>query len=143
MARIRTFVDSGVLIAAFKGAGRLGEAALSILEDANRDFISSDFVRLEVLPKPICYGRQDEFDFYETFFASVRRMIHSSRKLVQEAQAEAEFVGLSAVDALHVAAAKRGRCDELVTTERPEKPLFRVSDLAIITICPAIESAPT
>lgn len=41
------------------------------------------------------------------------------------AQREAVKSGLSAMDALHVAAAYLGQADELVTTERPEKPLFR------------------
>jgi predicted nucleic acid-binding protein len=108
MPRIRTFVDSGVLISAFKGELVLRQRAQAILKDRVRDFISSDFVRLEVLPKPTCYGRKDEREFYELFFGGVKRMIPSTRTLVSEAQTEAEAAGLSAVDALHVAAAKRG-----------------------------------
>jgi hypothetical protein len=54
---VRTFLDSGVLIAAFKGAPQLREAALQVLEDPNRVFVTSPFVRLEVLPKAI-FNRQ-------------------------------------------------------------------------------------
>jgi predicted nucleic acid-binding protein len=134
MARTRTFIDAGVLMRAFRGEEDLAEVPLEVLDDPTRDFVTSDFVRLEVLPKPVCYRQDDEREFYESFFAGAKRTVHSSRALVQEAQYEAEQVGLNAVDALHVAAAKRARCAELVTTEKSTKPLFRVQGLAIISV---------
>jgi len=48
---IRTFIDSGVLLAAARGTEACSETALTILEDQEREFASSEFVRLEVLPK--------------------------------------------------------------------------------------------
>ena len=134
MPRVRTFVDSGVLISAFQAAGDLSQRALAVLADPNRDFVSSDFVRLEVLPKAICYGRTDERKFYEAFFSRVTRVISASRALVAEAQVEAESWGLSAMDALYIAAARRGKCAELITTESPTKPLFRVPALRIVSL---------
>lgn len=41
---IRTFIDSGVLIAAARSSGSVSDRALEILEDENREFISSIFV---------------------------------------------------------------------------------------------------
>lgn len=130
----RTFIDSGVLIAAFRGGGNFGERALAVLQDQEREFITSVFVRLEVLPKPVAYGRSAEQSFYRTYFAAVKRMVPASRELIELAQSEAESFGLSAIDALHVAAAKRSRCHEFITTEGPTKPLFRVRGLQMTSI---------
>ena len=44
MAKLRTFIDSGVLLAAFKAGGELAENALAVLGDPERQFVSSDFV---------------------------------------------------------------------------------------------------
>jgi len=136
LTQLRTFIDSGVLLAAFKAAGELAENALAVLGDAERRFVSSDFVRLELLPKPICYGNDAERLFYETFFANVEQLVQASALLVEAAEREAEAVGLSALDALHIAAAKQTACDEFVTAEKSTKPLFRVAGLRVTTIRP-------
>lgn len=47
----RTFIDSGVLIGAARGTDAVSGKARAVLTDANRQFIASDLVRLEVLPK--------------------------------------------------------------------------------------------
>ncbi len=138
MAKLRSFIDSGVLLAAFKAGGELAENALAVLGDPERQFVSSDFVRLELLPKPICYGNDSERLFYETFFAGVEQSVRASSVLVEAAErkAEAEAVGLSAMDALHIAAAKHAACDDFVTAEKPTKPLFRVTGIQVTTIRP-------
>jgi O-acetylhomoserine (thiol)-lyase len=41
---IRTFLDSGVLLAAVRSLGRDRERALRVLEDPNRTFLTSPFV---------------------------------------------------------------------------------------------------
>jgi hypothetical protein len=44
----RTYVDSGVLIAAARGSGTLAERALSIISDTEaREFVCSDYVKLD------------------------------------------------------------------------------------------------
>lgn len=136
MAKVRTFIDSGILIAASRGTDELSAAALAILDDPNRVLVSSEFVRLEVLPKAKFHKRRAEVAFYETFFNALdrSRVVAISRALVAAALHEAVRSGLSAVDALHVAAANRAKCEELWTTERPEKPLFRVRRLVVRTI---------
>jgi hypothetical protein len=44
----RTFIDSGVLIAATRGTGGIAQTALTIIADPNREFVSSIFLKLEV-----------------------------------------------------------------------------------------------
>lgn len=104
--------------------------------DMDRQFVTSDLVRLELLPKPICYGNNEERRFYETFFASVEHVDRASHSLIDDAQREAETVGLSAIDALQIAAAKQAGCDEFVTAEKTTKPLFRVAGITITTVRP-------
>ncbi|NJM69767.1 MAG: hypothetical protein HC862_05815 [Scytonema sp. RU_4_4] len=50
-----TYVDSGVLLSATDGIGRIAEKALEILGDSQREFASSEFVKLEVSPKAVYY----------------------------------------------------------------------------------------
>ncbi|NEP43894.1 MAG: hypothetical protein F6K35_33605 [Okeania sp. SIO2H7] len=68
---IRTFIDAGVLIYAARSQGEIAEKALEILEDENREFASSIFLKLEVLPKAIYNGQGSEVKFYETFFTEI------------------------------------------------------------------------
>lgn len=51
MSPKRTFLDSGVLMAAARGTDDTALLALQILDDPDRKFVSSFFVKLEVLPK--------------------------------------------------------------------------------------------
>lgn len=67
----KTYLDSGVLITAFQGVQLNSVGANNILNDENREFVSSQFVKLEVLPKAIYNQQQKEKDFYETFFNAV------------------------------------------------------------------------
>jgi predicted nucleic acid-binding protein len=129
----RTFVDAGVLIAAACRIPEIADRALRLLDDPERGFVTSEFVRLEVVPKPSYHGFKDQVEFYEAFFSSAHRT-PVSKKLLEEALRGGRRFGLSACDAIHVAAARRGKCDEFITTEKPSKPLFRVSDLMVISL---------
>ncbi len=62
-----------------------------------------------------------EAKFYETFLAACCATVKSSEGLVQNAFDEASTNGPSAVDALHIAAAREGNCSEFVTAEKEEK----------------------
>jgi predicted nucleic acid-binding protein len=128
-----TFVDAGVLIAAACGVPEISERALRFLDDPDRAFVTSDFVRLEVMPKPWYHGFKDQVDFYEAFLSAARK-IPVSKRLLENAIQEACQFGLSACDAMHVAVARRGKCVELVTTEKSSKPLFRVSGLMVTSL---------
>lgn len=48
----RTYLDSGVLLAAFRMKEETGRRAMEILDDPERTLVVSDAVWLEVMPKP-------------------------------------------------------------------------------------------
>lgn len=126
----RTYVDSSVLIAAFRGEEPTAERALRILEDPERTLVVSGYVRLEVLPKPSFFRHAEELAFMDSCLERAEE-VPSSPALTERALAVACRYGLSAMDALHVAAAVAGRADELVTLEKPEKPICRVAELFV------------
>ncbi|PSR14937.1 nuclease [filamentous cyanobacterium CCP3] len=130
----RTFVDSGVLIAAARGENVIAEAALSFLADSTRIFVSSPFVRLEVLPKAIFNQKTVETEFYETFFSAVATWVTDTDRLVQQAHTLACNYGLAAIDALHVAAAIALEAEDLLTTEKSTKPMYRVPNIRVISV---------
>lgn len=129
-----TFVDTGVLIAAARGDGNACRRAFAILDDPQREFASSFFVKLEALPMPTYHRRDNEVAFLETFFAGVKHWPDPSTDLLGNAMTEACNAGLSALDALHVAAALAVQADVLVTTEKRRRSLHRVTSLPILTI---------
>jgi predicted nucleic acid-binding protein len=131
---MRTYIDTGVLIGAHHGKPAIAAKAMKILDDPDREFVSSVFLRLEALPKAIYQNQQDETSFYEAFFDAVIEWAAPLDTVIQDAYQEACRLGLSAVDALHVAAAMAVRADELVTTEKPGKPIHRVTSLKVTTI---------
>jgi len=135
-ALIHTFIDSGVLISAATGRDALFERAWDILDDPERVFLTSEFVRLEILPKARYFQYQDEVDFYEMFFTEVAQIVPMSAALMTQAHLEAQSAGLGALDALHVAATRISGAEEFVTTERLTTALFRVVGLKITTIRP-------
>jgi hypothetical protein len=130
----KTYIDSGVLITAFRGVEASSIRANSIINDENREFVSSRFVKLEVQPKAIYNKQQDETDFYETFFSAVCDWATDLEQITQDANQIACTYGLAAMDALHVAAALWLKADELITTEKRTKPMHRVTTIHIISI---------
>lgn len=134
MTFTKTYIDSGVLIAAFRGTTTVAVKATEVLDDPQREYATSLFVKLEVLPKAR-YNRQlAEVDFYETFFAGCSIWANELEKIVESAQQLASDFGLGAIDALHVAAAISVGADELITTEKPSKPMHRISVIRVISI---------
>jgi hypothetical protein len=129
----RSYVDAGVLIAAFRQHDLVGLHALRILSDPDRQFSSSAFARLEVLPKPLHFGRTDEVEFYQACFDKVSRWADPAG-LVKLAYQQAAVRGLAAMNALHIAAAIMTGTEEFITTERPEKPIHRVMALRVISL---------
>jgi predicted nucleic acid-binding protein len=140
VAQVRTFVDADVLIWAARGQEPLSIAAIEILVDADREFIVSEFLRLEVLPKAVYNRKQPEEQFYRRFLAAASIDIPTATQLTSLAEDFACRYGLSAVDSLHVAAAQLGGAKELITAERPTSPLFRVQELRIISIRPTVSA---
>lgn len=134
MATDRTFLDANVLLLAFRGSGEKAVAASSILNDERQKFVASDMLRLELLPKPDYNKRPEELQFFEAYFQNAEEVVATTPQLVQSAEREARIAGLSAIDSLHVAAAKQANADEIVTAELPSKPLFRVQGIRITSI---------
>jgi predicted nucleic acid-binding protein len=131
---MKTYLDAGVLISAFRADGDLGQRAMQILDDQNREFVLSVFARLEVLPKAIYHQNIQEIQFYEAFFDSVHFWADDVENLVQDSYQISCQYGLAALDALHVAAALSIGAEELITTERRTKPMHRVSEIRVISI---------
>jgi len=130
---VRTYLDSGVLMAAFSANDAAGLRALQILDDMDRVFVVSDAVRLEVMPKAIYEKQQDEIDFYEVIFAQAEHLKWHTDTLYH-AHDMAETHGIAAMDAIHIAIALDAGVDEFVTTEKSTKPMFRVTELRMQSI---------
>ncbi|MBI3210910.1 MAG: type II toxin-antitoxin system VapC family toxin [Candidatus Solibacter usitatus] len=132
---IRTYIDSGVLIAAARGSGQLADRALKIITDnTTRDFVSSDYVRSETVPKPTFFGREEEVHFYEQFFSRVTIWIPFDKVHLESAFQEACRTGLSRVDAIHVVVAELSGCEELVTSEKLSSAIHRTTRVHIVSI---------
>lgn len=129
-----TFIDSGVLVTAARGVGADSEKALEVLADSNREFASSEFIKMEVIPKAIYNRKTAEAEFYESFFSAVIYWNNDMEKVIQDAYNIACQYGLAAMDALHVAAALSVGAEEFVTTEKNTKPMFRVSTINVVSI---------
>lgn len=129
---IRTYLDAGVLVASVRGNPDPAQAARGLIADPEREFVASVFLRLEVLPKALYHRRTAEANFYHQFFARVVAWAEPSETAADLAEHEAVPSGLSALDALHVAAAMMLGADELVTTEGLRKPIHRVTGVRVI-----------
>ena len=127
----RTFCDAGVLIAAARSVGPDRLRALQLLEEPERVFLTSPFIHLEVVPKTIFYKKRLEQSFYDRYFNNAV-WFRQLDKIEAAAQTEAAKAGLSAMDALHVAAAHLSRADEFVTTEKPDKAIHRSSLVKVV-----------
>lgn len=131
---MKTYLHSGVLITAFRVEGEVGDRARGILIDENRQFASSVFARLELLPKAMYQQHRDEVRFYQEYFAGVQHWARDIDKLLEDSYQIGCNYGLAAIDALHVAAALAVEANELITTERITKPMHRVSAIRIVSI---------
>ncbi len=128
MSKRRTGIDANLLIAAWTGQEALAEKALTILEDPNRLLIVSDALWLEVMPKAIYHGQQEERAFYESVFDRAEHQPWQL-ELLSSAKFLAQSYGLAAMDAIHLATAVTARADEFVSGEKPGKPMFRVREV--------------
>jgi predicted nucleic acid-binding protein len=128
----RTYLDTGVLFAAFRGEPDTRIRALTVLSDPAREFVTSDYLRLEMLPKAIFFGNQREREFYEEYFDCTVRWAHASKRLMKLAYEEVCATGLAALDALHVSAATVCGAVEMITTELPTKPMYRTKKVTLI-----------
>lgn len=132
---IRTYVDSGVLIAAARGAGKLAQRALAVIGDTtSREFVCSDYVKLETVPEPIYFGRAAEVRFYEAYFSTAVSWLSFDTTHLENALGEACRSGLSSLDAIHVVVAALSGCDELVTSEKATSAIHRTKLIRVVSI---------
>lgn len=129
----RTYLDSGVLIAAFKGNEDICKRAIEVLDDPERELLVSDAVWLEVMPKPIYEEQQIEVQFYKAIFENAELLSWDLSSLARAAQV-AEQHGIAAMDAIHIAAALDAGANEFVTVEKSTKPMFRITGLHMESI---------
>lgn len=122
-AKVLTYVDASVLITASRGdnlAVRL--RALKVLGDKQREFLSSEFLRLETLPYTIHFKRSKEQAFLHNFFEQhVDYWVTNEVDLFQPAYDLIVRHNLQLIDALHLSAAMMYKA-EFVTVEKPTKP---------------------
>lgn len=131
---MKTFIDAGVLITAWRGQAPERLRALTVLNDPRREFVGSPFVQLEVLPKAQYHKQQNEVQFYKAFFASVQVWVTDCNQIAAEAQNVSRQFGLSAMDGLRIAAALLPGAAKFVTAERPTSPFSRVTGIAVRTV---------
>jgi len=133
---ILTYVDASVLIGTMRGQGDLLTRALAVLDDPERAFAASIFLKLEVLPQARFHKRAAEVEFYERFFSAVSVWATDLTAISDAALEEASRYGIEAMDALHVAAAAAVGAQELVTLEKPTRTIHRARAVKVVSLHP-------
>jgi predicted nucleic acid-binding protein len=124
----RTFLDSGVLIAASRADADQSHPAMRVIADPERLLLTSVFVRLEVYPKAKVGQFPTQRAFLNEFFMDPSVLwAKDLNMIVQIALGVAEDHGLSAMDAMHIAAALMLDAQQFVTTEKQGRSVYRVS----------------
>jgi len=134
MSKIKTFVDANMLMAAFQGTDELCQKAMQILDDPDRDFIVTDYLKLEIIPQPTFHRRNEELYFMQTFLSSASLYLKPTSLVTDQAVTLACKYSLGAMDALHAGAALVSKADSLVTLEKPEKPLCQVKEIRVVSL---------
>ena len=101
----------------------------------------SDYLRLEVLPKPTFHKRQEEVEFMQTVFDGAAENLETSSDLTSRALAMASKYDMTPIDALHIGAAAVAGVDEFVTMEKPTKPMCKVEEVKVVSIHSEAEAA--
>jgi hypothetical protein len=70
-----------VLIWAARGVGDLALRAMRVLDDPERSFASSLFVKLETLPKSEHFRRRGEVELYESYFGKATKPIYRTERV--------------------------------------------------------------
>lgn len=130
----RTYIDTGVLITALRGTKESADLAISYLNDPLRDYITSDYVKVELLPKCRYHRNVDEEKFYLEFFEKSTIFVPSSDDLLALAIEIGGKTGVSGMDAIHVACAVVAQAQELITGEKITKPIHRTSGMTVTSV---------
>lgn len=106
-----------------------------MLEDPGRILLLSGFSKIELIPKPAYFKEVAEVAFIDLIFAKAE-YIPFDESVFNKAWDMARRYGLGAIDAFHVASACLSGADEMVSSEGPTKPFYRIpsSELRIISL---------
>lgn len=130
----RTYLDTGVLIAAWRGDRPLGAKSRELLDSTGRIYIHSVFLELELLPKPTFNKFYNELEFYKMALGRFERVAVAQASLENTALKIAGKYGLAAMDAIHIAAAIEGKAEEFITTEKSGKPICRATEISVVSL---------
>lgn len=114
--------------------GWAGYSELQFPNDPERKLVVSDYLRLEVFPKPTFHKRQEEIEFMQTILGNSSENISTSPELTERAVDLASKYDMTPIDALHASAAVTAAVDELVTMEKDTKPLCRVKEIKVVSL---------
>jgi predicted nucleic acid-binding protein len=125
--KILTFVDASVLIYCIRKSTPetrdRKRRAMQVIGDPDREFVASEFLRLEVTPLSYFHNKSREIAFLELFFQGIKQWI-DTQGLIKPAYDLACRYGLGAFDALHLTAAQSVNA-EFVSGEKPTKPIYK------------------
>lgn len=133
---VLTYIDTGVLILAYRGVATLSTIALSFLYDPLREYVISDYLGLELFPNSTYNRKADETQFYEEFLANANHYVPTSSTLLAFALEEGCKIGVSGIDAIHIACAVSAGAAEFITTEKRTKPMHRTTLIRVVCINP-------
>jgi len=134
MSKIRTFVDADVLITAFQGKDALWQKAMEVIDDPKREFVVSDYLKLEVIPKPTFHHFYEEVQFMEAFIDSASLQVNATPSITKQAIILASRYNLTPLDALHAGTAVESKADMLITLERPTSPLCQIKEIKVVSL---------
>lgn len=134
MSKTKTFLDSNVLITAFQAIDEVWQKAMEIIDDPEREFIVSDYLKLEVIPQPTFHRRHEEIQFMQAFFDSASLHVSPTPLITSRAIILACRYSLGPMDALHAGTAVVSEADVLITLEKPEKPLCQIKEIKVVSL---------
>lgn len=110
----RIFLDACIVIYLVEGRSTEQKQLISLL--AGKQIVGSELVRMESRIKPLRKLRQDLLAIYDAYFQSCE-MVTFDRPLFDLASQLRVDHRLKTPDALHLAAAMRGHCDQFWTND--------------------------
>jgi len=110
------------------------QKSMEIIDDPGREFIVSDYLKLEVIPKPTFFENHEEVQFMQAFIDNASWQVNATSSITTQAIALACRYGLSAMDALHAETAMEAKADEFITIEKPTRPLSRILEIKVISL---------
>lgn len=132
----RVYLDANVLMAMFRGTHDLAHKAFEVINDNEIEIVCSDALWLELMPKPLFNKNQEEVEFYQAIF-DLSEYAKWDLDVLNDAKNIAKSYGIAAMDAIHISTAINKKVDVFYTNERDTKPMFRVSDIKIISLATA------